>query len=207
MNARMMRWTALLAALPFTGVVLILVLQNNPVMMTLTMLMTMLLQIPMMALCKRAVRPFIRPNADVLAELGVSYVPAAYEPGRCHKDARVSEMLIASGLAAPVLARLAVAYQTEVTVTVLNFLTYTAPSLTLLVPAFLTILLSAMAFLFWFEAARAAAVYGEGSERRRYLMMGFVDRLETKGADRADLAALRNADYEPAGFKPAPLES
>ena len=196
MRKRLWGCTAALAVLPFAGMVGMLIFKESGLMVGLIMAASMILQMPVILVCKKVVEPFICPDADLLSGMGVEYVPAAYEPGKFSMDSRISSAAIWLGMAAPLLGALAIRFPREVTVTVLNFYTYTAPSMDLLIPAFLLVFVGALALPFWFEVTRANAVFSEGSERKRYLLRGFADKLEEEDGSRSFLAVYRAAQAE-----------
>lgn len=179
MNARLIQYTLLASVCPASGVVLILAYHNDPNVINLVLILATLLQLPMMLLCQRAMLPYIHPDIDVLTKLGVSYVPAPFEPGRYKIDSRVSAAARWLSMLGPLFIWLALRYPE--TVTVLNFYTYTAPSINLLALGFVSLLLGIVAFPFWVQMARASAMYAMGSDRKRYLMRGLFDYLDSFG--------------------------
>ena len=191
MNARLLRCTIGMTVLPFSGVMLILAFQHDSAAVNLVLILATLIQLPVVLLCKRAIKPFIRPDAELLTRIGVASVPAAYEPGKFKIDARIASVALWISLIAPFLAWLAIHFPQEVTVSVLNFATYVTPSMSLLVPSLMFVLVGAFALPFWFQTSRANAMYSEGSERKRYLLRGFVDRLEQTGSVQEYISAYK----------------
>ena len=100
-------------------------------------------------------------------------VPVAYEPGRFRIDARFSSAAVWLSLLSPVLVRAAVLHPEQITAS-------PVPNISLLLCAFCTLLLGVLALPFWFDSSQAAVIYAEGSERKRYLLMGFAGRLENR---------------------------
>ena len=192
MNTRVFTCAAVMGSLPLGGMILILMFKNSSFAINLILLIVTLLQLPMINLCRRALKPFICPDAELLTDMGIEYVPAAFEPGRYKIDSRVSSVAMWLGLLGPFFTWLAVLFPREVCVTVLNFASYTAPSMNLLAFAFVTFIIGTLSLPFWFEASRAAAIYSEGSERKRYLLRGFADSIQKNTGVRAFLKAKKN---------------
>ena len=189
MNARVFRCAVSMAILPLSGMLFILMFKHNSEAINLILLLVSLLQLPMIFLCKRALRPFIKPDAELLSRMGIEYVPAAFEPGRYQTDSKVSSILIWLSMFAPLFTWLAVHHPKEVCVTVLNFATYTAPSMNLLAFSVFCFIIGTLSLPFWFEASRAAAIYAEGSERKRYLLMGFAESIKKSSGVKSFLKA------------------
>ena len=182
MNARLLRFTLQVAVCPILGVVLILANHDHPTTVNLVLILASLLQLSVLLISKKAMQPFIHPDIDVLTQMGVEYVPAPFEPGRFKTDTKVASVCMWLSLLGPAFMWLALRNYETVTVTVLNFYTYEAPSINLLSLGFVSLLLGILAFPFWVQMARASAMYAEGSDRKRYLMRGFFDRLELYGS-------------------------
>ena len=82
MNKRLLFFALLLAVFPLGGIILILIFKTNPRAANLVLLAVSLLQLPVILLCKNALRPFIHPDDGLLERMGIDFVPVPFEPGR-----------------------------------------------------------------------------------------------------------------------------
>ena len=192
MNTRLLHYTIGMAVLPLGGALLLFGLRESAGAMLLVVLLTSVLQIPVILVSRAAMRVLIMPDFRALREIGVEYVPAAYEPGRFRVDARVCDAAMWVTALVPFFTWMAIRCPSEVVVPVLNFATYTAPSGNWMLLALLALCVGVAAYPSWMELSRAAVMYAEGSEQKRYLIRGFEDWLEQSGGLQAYLKACRS---------------
>ena len=178
MKTRVLRYTLCIAALPVGSIFLILHFRGRPLLTGALLLLTAVFQLPVIQSCKRAMRPFICPDAAVLLELGVDYLPAAYEPGRFGLDARISSGAMWLSLGAPALIWLGTLLPPPPIARTMAEMPGTPVLFYLVVAAVLLLFFGTLAFPYWFETSRAAAIYAEGSDRKRYLLCGFAEKLQ-----------------------------
>ena len=181
MNAKLIRYTLYMTLLPISGVLWAIALRDDSTSAMLMLALFAALQLSVLLLCKRSLMPFIHPDTAVLNKMGVQYVPIVYQPGRFKADTQVCAVLTHLSLLPPVLVWLACRSPEAVHVAGVDALTYTAPNMNLMLAALFALLFGVLTFPIWFHAARAAAIYNTGSEKKRYLMRGFADTLEVRG--------------------------
>ena len=194
MKSRILLYTFHISMLPAGGAFMILVMRDDRTAVDVIVFLVCLLQAAVIMNCKKVMQLFIAPDTEVLQEMNIRYVPIAYEPGRFQIDTKISSAAIWLTLLAPICTRLAISFPETVTVAVAGTAGYSIPmpNFTLLIISICGLLLGLLAFPFWFEMARASAIYAEGSDKKRYLMMGFADSLDECDGFKKYLKACRN---------------
>ena len=189
MNARLLRCSLFVLILPIGTTLWMLDAPPDGGRTLLVLLAALGLQLLVLRWCKKQMEPFIHPDPRLLRHLGVSCVPMAYQPGRFRADVRVCSVGLWLSSAAPVFTWLA--FQLPRPHDMMRSLG-PLPNADLLLFAAFAILFGGLVFPFWFAVSRAAALYAEGSDQKRYLQRGFLDVLENqRGAGRTYLAACR----------------
>ena len=194
MKTRLLLYTIHISLLPAGAAFMILMMRNDKTAVNVIAFLVCLLQALVIINCKKVMQLFIAPDTEVLKEMNVSYVPTAYEPGRFQIDTRISSIAIWLTLATPILTRIAISFPENVIIASTGTAGYSIPmpNFNLLVIALCTFLIGVIAFPFWFEMARAAAIYAEGSDGKRYLMRGFAESLDETGGFKRYIKACRD---------------
>ena len=182
MNAKLLRYTIYLTLLPVSGVLWAVALRYNINTAVPILCLLAALQLSVLLLCKRSLMNFVHPDTAVLSKMGIPCVPVAYQPGRCKVEARVCSVTMYLSLLPPILIWLACQYPEVIHVGGLDALSYTSPNMALMMLALFAVFAGVLSFPVWFQAARAAAIFAEGSDKKRYLMRGFVDHLDNQGS-------------------------
>lgn len=189
MNARLLRCSLFVLVIPVSAALLMLGAGPDGRFTGILLLAALLLQLPVIRYCKNQMDPFIHPDTRILSHMGVAYVPMPYQPGRFRVDVRVCSAGLWLTSAAPVLVWLAQKLPRPLS---MMRSVGPVPNSNLLLFAAFSILFGGLMFPFWFALSRAAALYAEGSDKKRYLLRGFVDVLENQnGASRTYLSACR----------------
>ena len=182
MNAKLFRYTIYLTLLPVSGVLWAVALRYNINTAVPMLCLLAALQLSVLLLCKRSLMNFVHPDTAVLSKMGIPCVPVAYQPGRCKVEARVCSVTMYLSLLPPALIWLACQFPETIDVGGLHVFTYATPNLALMASALVLLAVGVLSFPVWFQAARAAAIFAEGSDKKRYLMRGFVDHLDKHGS-------------------------
>ena len=181
MNAKLFRYTLYMTLMSVSGVLWAVALRQNSQAALSILFLLAGLQLSVLLMCKRSLINVILPDLNVLKKMGVPYVPIAYQPGRYRIDARVCGVATHLVLLPPVLMWLACQFPQTIEIGGLEVLSYTAPNMNLMLASFITLAIGSLALPTWFHATRAAVIYAEGSEKKRYLYRGFVDVLDRRG--------------------------
>lgn len=138
-----------------------------------------LLQIPVIIVCKRNVRNMFQPSLKILRKMRIQGMTCAYDPGRFKADFRVVGVFLWFGTIAPLLTGISIELSEIHTVAVLNFATYTGPNMPLLFLSILILILGIVSLPLWVKFGQAMVVFNEVSEGRRYLYRGYAEVIET----------------------------
>ena len=173
-----MRDSAFLAIVPLLTMLAVTAFNGNITFGFAACIVGVLIQIPVINMCKKNLKKIFLPPEAALKLLGVKRVSCAYEPGRYKTDFRVTGVLLWLGIASPFAMCLALLFKKTYTVPILNYATYQGPHMVLILFSLICLLIGIMMLPLWVKFGQAMVIMNEGNDGRRYLYRGFAEYIE-----------------------------
>lgn len=181
MYKTVMRDSAFMAVVPLLTMLTVTNFHGNLSAGLIACVVGVLIQIPVIHMCKKNVRRIFQPPVAALKLLGVKRVSCAYEPGRYKTDFRVTGFLLWLSIAAPFAMCLALLLKKTYTVPVLNYASYQGPHMVLILISLMCLFIGMMMFPLWVKFGQAMVIMNEGNDGKRYLYRGFAEYIEESG--------------------------
>ena len=181
MNTRLLQNGLILTIAPLATIAISCYFWGNLPVQLLVLLLGMVLQAAAVILCKRDLRRLIWPDFQVLEDMKFENIPAVFDRHRYKADARVFGLLAWLGVPAQGCVLLAKAFSAPVKTMALVSVPELAPNVLMITGGLLCVFFGALNFMLWAKFSQAAAIYGEISEKKRYLLRGFAEILDQPG--------------------------
>ena len=180
MNTKLLKNAAILAVIPIVFMRLTFGFWGRGAMALEFALLGVLTQILAILRCKRELEPLFRPTVSVLNHMGVTPVPAPYEPGKFRIDFRICSALMWVSVPTPVLCFLARGWTGGPSMARSMPAWPSLAVLIALLVSFGLILLGVLAMGLWVKFGQAMVIANEAGERKRYLYRGFAEEVYQK---------------------------
>ena len=178
MRTRLYKNMILMAVVPLTSIILSSTFRNVYTAQIVIVIAAVILQTIVILVSKRGLRRLIKPSYQLMECLGIERVAVAYEPGKYRTDFRVASVCVWLSTLAPVFAFFANRFTHKVSVPIVNFQTFVQPNFSMLFTALTLVLIGSVALGLWVKFGQAMVISNEGAERKRYLFMGFFEKID-----------------------------
>ena len=136
------------------------------------------LELAAITMCKKKMKTIFRPLLHIAENMGIERMATPYEPGKYNTDFIVANIGIYLAALAPICAYTAKLHPKQVVIPVLNFVSYEAANLDLLLLSFALMTAGALSLAIWSKLGQAVAITNELGEKNRYLLRGFAEAVD-----------------------------
>ena len=178
MNARLIRHTILLTAIPLLTILVSAWVWEEALLLQLpALLIGSLLHVAAIRWCMGDLDPLLNPTTDMMQAMHAQHIPMAYEPDRFRPELKFVNAFLWVGVPAPLLflvARLWPWFFPDCGVIGVLSTGWTAV-------AFLSLFGGMLALGLWARFTQAHIISSTPSEHRRYLLRGFAEEIDKPG--------------------------